>query len=121
MTRILLTAAVSAGLVLAANDKIDEANAKAKAGKFDEAIALLEAEKKAKPKDAAVTKALADASFAHGTSLMNDEALPPMRKYPAALRAFRKTMALDPSNKKAAENANMIESIYKSMGRPVPR
>lgn len=108
-------------LALAANPKIDEANAKLKAGKFDEAVALLETEQKAKPKDAAVSKALADASFAHGTALMNDDALPPMRKYPAALRAFRRTTALDPSNKKAQESITLIEGIYKSMGRPVPQ
>ena len=120
MIKLLPTALLSAVLALAQNASMDSANADMKAGKYAEAMKTLEAELKAKPKDPAIMKALADASFAQGTRLMNDEKLPPGRKYPASLRAFRQAAALDPSNRKAAENVKMIEGIYKSMGRPIP-
>ena len=44
-----------------------------------------------------------------------------MRKYPAALRAYRKALEFDKTNAKATANVKTIEDIYKSMGRPVPQ
>ncbi|BDC52882.1 hypothetical protein F183_A51970 [Bryobacterales bacterium F-183] len=115
----LLTPVLS--LALFADAVTDAAKKKVSEGKYEEAITELDAAVKKNPKSAVYKKALADAYFEHGNAQMNNAQLPPMRKYPAALRAFRKTMELDPKNTQAASNAKMIEDIYKSMGRPVPQ
>jgi tetratricopeptide (TPR) repeat protein len=121
--RFLLMSAVSAGATgaMAANKAIEEANKLVKAGKYEEAITALEGELKKNPKDAGVRKALAEAHYEYGEHTMYDNSLPPFRKYPTALRQFRKTVEYDPKNKKAQENIATIEGIYKSMGRPVPK
>ena len=121
MTRYFLIATLATGLLAAVNAKVDQAKAKIKDGKYEEAIALLGAETKAKPKDAEVKKALANAHFEYGNFYMNNQQLPPFRKYPAALREFRATVGLEPDHAKAKENIKMIEEIYKSMGREVPK
>lgn len=108
-------------LALFADAVTDAAKKKTAEGKFDEAIAELDAAVKKNPRSAVYKKALADAYFEKGKFQMNNAQLPPMRKYPAALRAFRKTVELDPKNTDAASNVKMIEDIYKSMGRPVPQ
>jgi tetratricopeptide (TPR) repeat protein len=109
-----------AGLV-AQNPVIDAAKKRSKEGKHEEAIAALEAELKKNPKDAKVKTALAEAHLANGEFFMFNDQMPPFRKYPSALREFRKTVELDPSNKKAKEHIATIEGIYKSMGREVPK
>ena len=52
---------------------------------------------------------------------MRPTALPPMRKYPAALRAYRRVLELDKNNQKAKANVTQIEDVYKQMGRPIPQ
>lgn len=109
---------------LAAQPKVvTDAKAKMKAGDNDAAITMLDAElKKGNAKDAPALKAaLAEAHFAAGDKVMNDEKLPPFRKYPAALRSFRKVLEYDKTHAKAKSNIATIEGIYKSMGRPVPQ
>jgi hypothetical protein len=81
----------------------------------------LEPALKAKPKSVEVSKTLSEAYTGKADVTMNDAALPPRQKYPDALRAFRKAVELDKENKKAKEGAEMIEGIYKQMGRPVPQ
>lgn len=119
--KILLAGALCTFSALAANPKVAAANAKVKEGKFEEAITALEAEHKAKPKDAEVKAALGGAHVAYGESLMNNAQMPPFRKYPAALRQFRQAQTYDANNRKAKDNIALIEGIYKSMGREVPK
>jgi tetratricopeptide (TPR) repeat protein len=119
--KILLAGALSAISLLAAKSKVTAANAQLKEGKFEQAIAALEAEHKANPKDAEVKTALAGAHLAYGESLMNNPQMPPFRKYPGALRQFRQVLTYDANNKKAKDNIALIEGIYKSMGREVPQ
>ena len=119
--RAILLIAAAALTLSAANPKIDEAKAKIKAGKYDEAIATLEAAEKAAPKDAEVRKALGDAHLAYGDSFMSNDQLPPFRKYPSALREYRKVLVYDKDNKQAQKNIATIEGVYKSMGREVPK
>lgn len=110
------------GVAAAAAGPVEDARKQIKDGKYDEAIAGLESALKAQPKNAAAIEAgLAEAHLAHGNFYMYNQQLPPMKKYPAALREFRKVLAYDKQNKKARENIGAIEGIYKSMGRPVPR
>jgi len=104
-----------------ASKVVTDAQNLVKEGKFDAAIALLEADLKKNPKNEETKAALASTHFAAGEKVMFDQALPPFQKYPAALRNFRKTIEYDPKNRKAADHINTIESIYKSMGRPVPK
>ncbi|HRI43398.1 MAG TPA: hypothetical protein PLL78_04375 [Fimbriimonadaceae bacterium] len=66
-------------------------------------------------------KAYVDATVAYGNLVMTSPALMPKEKYPKALALFREALKVDPKNKVALENKNMIEQIYKSMGRPVPK
>jgi hypothetical protein len=65
-------------------------------------------------------KAAAEARAKRGTFRMNDDKAGAKVKYRAALDDYRKALALDPENSEAKSNKEMIESIYKSMGRPVP-
>ncbi len=74
-----------------------------------------------KPKDAKLKKAYIDATVAYGTTTMNSGALTPREKYPAALNLYREALKLDPKNKEALNNSQMIAEIYKSMGRPIPK
>ncbi len=110
-----------ASCLFAADPAVTQAQALLKTHKYAEAIALLEKAHTAAPTSAEVTKALADANMTAADSYMADDALPPMRKYPSALRAYRKVLELDKSNQKAKENVTQIEAIYKQMGRPIPQ
>jgi tetratricopeptide (TPR) repeat protein len=121
MTRRFLMAVTLPALLLAKNPAIDKAAKLSKEGKHDEAIAALEAELKKTPKDPELKTALGQAYTASGEATMFNEALPPFRKYPTALRLFRKAVENDPNAKKAKEHIATIEGIYKSMGRPVPQ
>jgi tetratricopeptide (TPR) repeat protein len=116
----LLSLCLAASL-FAADAAVESAKKQIAAKKYDEAIATLEPALKAKPKSVEVSKALSEAYTGKADVTMNNAALPPRQKYPEALRAFRKAVELDKDNKKAKEGADMIEGIYKQMGRPVPQ
>lgn len=105
-------------LSLAFAGAVDDAQKLTKAGKFDDAIALLE---KGDSKQPAVSKALVDAHMGKADFFMNDPNSLPRVKYTTALREYRKVLTYDKSNQKASANIKTIEDIYKSMGRPVPQ
>jgi hypothetical protein len=65
-------------------------------------------------------KQLSQVYTKRGMERMMDQQASPHLKYPAALDDFRHAAALDPQNKVAANNMKLIESIYQSMGRPIP-
>ena len=73
------------------------------------------------PKNAARKKSFAEAAAQLGRSTMLDQSIPPARRYPAALRHYRKALSLDPKNKVALADKKQIEDVYKQMGRPVPK
>lgn len=118
---ILLGILPFTAMMAIAADAVAEAKKLTKEGKHEEAIAALEAEMKKAPKNAALKPALSDAHTAYGESLMFNKELPPFRKYPGALRQFRKAVEYDPKNQKAKAQIATIEGIYKSMGRPIPQ
>lgn len=118
---ILLGILPFTAMMAIAADAVAEAKKLTKEGKHEEAIAALEAEMKKAPKNAALKPALSDAHTAYGESLMFNKDLPPFRKYPGALRQFRKAVEYDPKNQKAKAQIATIEGIYKSMGRPIPQ
>jgi tetratricopeptide (TPR) repeat protein len=120
MRSSLLTLCLAASL-FAADAVMDQAKKQIDAKKYDEAIATLEPALKAKPKSIPVQKALSEAYTGKADVAINNAALPPRQKYPEALRAYRKAVEYDKDNKKAKEGIDMIEGIYKQMGRPVPQ
>lgn len=119
--RMLFAVVAAAGALLAADSIVEDAKKKIKEGKYEEAITALDAAHTKDPKSAAVTKALVDAHTGYGDFYMYNDKLPPFRKYPSALKEYRKALELDKDNKKAKENIATIEGIYKQMGRPVPQ
>jgi tetratricopeptide (TPR) repeat protein len=116
-----MTAALAAMMAAAANPKVAEAQAKVKAGKYEEAIAVLGPAHKANPKDAEVAKALAETHLKYGDSFMYNEQLPPRQKYRPALKQYREVLAIDPAHKDAGAKVKLIEGIYKQMGMPIPQ
>ncbi|MBS1705952.1 MAG: hypothetical protein JST40_08765 [Armatimonadetes bacterium] len=74
-----------------------------------------------KPKDAKLKSAYVKATVTFGTTTMNSPTLTPKDKYPKALKLYREALKVDPNNKEAKNNAELIESIYKQMGRPIPK
>lgn len=118
--RNLLSILALAATVTFAQDLTAKLTPLVKEKKFDDAAKLLETEgTKAKP--GKPNQPLADGHVLLGNAYMYEDSLPPMRKYPAALRQFRAALKFDPENKKAKQNIDTIEGIYKSMGRPVPQ
>lgn len=73
------------------------------------------------PKTPATRKRYVDATVGYGTKTMLSPLLAPKEKYPKALRLYREALQVDPANKEALENKAMIEQIYKSMNRPIPK
>jgi hypothetical protein len=82
---------------------------------------MLYAAYKQTPKDAMLGHALSNAHVKYGDSYMYNDQLPPMQKYPNALRQYREALVYEKTNAIALKNVDMIESIYKSMGRPIPK
>lgn len=70
--------------------------------------------------DAKAKSALVAAKLTYGNALRDSEKLPFSVKYRAALKMYRQVLELDPQNKETIEKKTEIESIYKSMGRPIP-
>gem|GEM_PF-6608284 len=65
-------------------------------------------------------KVIAAAYAERGYARMTDDNAGARVKYRAALEDFRAALKLDPNNAEATKNKQMIEDIYRSMGRPVP-
>jgi len=80
----------------------------------------LEAQYKKKP-NAKLKLQVAEAEYQEGHALMMDNALGPRLKYRQALTAFRQALKLNPNHKQAKADKDMIEGIYKQMGRPIPQ
>jgi tetratricopeptide (TPR) repeat protein len=123
MFRNLVLTLLLAFALTAQPKAIADAKAKAKTGDYETAITTLDtALKTANAKDAVALKAaLAETHYAAGDAAMTNEKLPPFRKYPAALRSFRKVLEYDKNHAKAKTNIATIEGIYKQMGRPIPQ
>jgi hypothetical protein len=71
------------------------------------------------PKNCAKPYAQALADLGHGQML--DQSVPPVQRYPMALQTLRSALKIDKTNKLALEDIKMIESAYKSMGKPIPK
>ncbi len=92
--------------------------------------ALVIAEKKYKaasaayakaPKDAKAKKGYIEATMSYGNTVLLSQALGPKEKYPKALNLYRAVLKVDPKHAEALGNKKMIEDIYRSMNRPIPK
>jgi tetratricopeptide (TPR) repeat protein len=75
----------------------------------------------AKPKDKALRRAFVAAGDRYATATMMAPELDRKVKYRDALRLYREVLKVDPSNHEAKSNSDLIVSIYKQFGKPVPR
>ncbi|MBC7805004.1 MAG: hypothetical protein H7145_02520 [Akkermansiaceae bacterium] len=76
---------------------------------------------KKSPTNPAAKKAHSASLTALGRGVMDDPAIPPVKKYPEALNLFRQAVKLDATNKNAAGDIKRIETVYKQMGKPIPK
>ena len=74
-----------------------------------------------KPQDAAAKKAFVAAAVKFGHESMMSNTLDRSLKYKQALRVYREVLKIDPKNPVAKPESELIISIYKSLGRPVPK
>lgn len=65
--------------------------------------------------------ALIAAAMKLADTVLVSPALSPKDKYPRSLRAYREVKKLDPKHIAAQEKIELIEGIYRSMGRPIPK
>lgn len=72
------------------------------------------------PKDAAMKKAYIGSTIKLADAVLVSPALAPRAKYPKALKHYREVRKVDPKNAHAKQQIDLIEGIYKSMGRPIP-
>ena len=84
---------------------------------LDEKIEKAEAKARAAGASAADKQAAAAARMARGNFYYNAQ---DTRLYRYALGDFRRALRYEPGNAEAKEKIEMIESIYRSLGRPVP-
>ena len=91
---------------------------------------LVKLEKDQKASKAAYSKSKANVEAKHkyavatvklGTATMGSDALDRKVKYVRALRLYREALKVEPNNAEAKNNAQLIEDIYRSMHRPIPR
>jgi tetratricopeptide (TPR) repeat protein len=81
----------------------------------------MEKQLKASPNNPELKTKTAEANFKAGYAMMMAPELAPRVKYRGALKYFRRTLALNPTHKYAAESKQTIEAIYQQMGRPIPQ
>lgn len=116
-----MLAAVAVLVLATGASAIDEKKEQAKlAGLKATYVAAKQTSAKA-PADAAKKAKYVQATLAYGDAVMNSPILKPKDKYPQSLGLFREAKKADPKNKTAAERIQLIEDIYRSMGRPVPK
>lgn len=124
-TRSLSSLVVLIGLTVCqmgmAQDSAEVKAEKAKLAKIEAAYKSAKVAYNKRPKDTKLKKTFVDSAVALGTATMTSAALTPREKYPKALSLYREALKLDPKNKEATTNKQMIESIYKQMGRPIPK
>lgn len=93
----------------------------AKLAKLEKAYKAAKAKLAKAPTNAKAKSDFATIGAAYGHESMISPALAPKVKYPQALRIYREVLKVDPNQKVAKSESELIISIYKQMGRPVPK
>jgi hypothetical protein len=73
------------------------------------------------PKSSTAKHTFAVAADMYATAAMTTSSMTPHQRYPLALKLYREVLKVEPSNHEAANNSEMIISVYKSMHRPIPK
>ncbi|CAN5381725.1 hypothetical protein BH11ARM1_BH11ARM1_17230 [soil metagenome] len=73
------------------------------------------------PKNAAYKKSFIHDATIYGHESMTSPALPARIKYKQALHIYREVLAIDPKNRVAKPESDLIIKIYQQMGREVPK
>jgi hypothetical protein len=73
------------------------------------------------PKNPSAKKRFVATTVKLGTTCMYAQTLDRKIKYRRALSYYRSALKVDPTNKEAKTNSDLIISIYKSMGLPIPK
>jgi hypothetical protein len=87
---------------------------------IDAKVAALRVELAKDPQNAQARTAFVSAALENANYYMFNETLPPMKKYPSALRYYRAVLAVEPDHEEARRAVETIESIYAAMDRPLP-
>ena len=93
----------------------------ARLAKLEKAYKAAKAALAKSPKNAKAKKDFATIGSAYGHESMLSPALPPRVKYPQALRIYNEVLKVDPNEPTAKKESELIISIYKQMGRPIPK
>ena len=79
------------------------------------------AKSRRKPTDTTLKAAYSSATSAYGFAVMSAQSIKvPRERYVKALRLFREALVANPKNEEAKKNKDLIEGIYKQMGKPIP-
>ena len=102
-------------------EKIAEANALISSGSYEKGIKILEDLNSTSGGEKNIISALANAHLQYGNFLMYNEEIDRKIRYMSALKEYRSALKLDNNLSEARSNAELIESIYTSMGREIPK
>jgi len=73
------------------------------------------------PNDAKLKTAYVNATYAFGHAVMLDGQKDQRVMYRAALALYRRALKVDPKHQPSLDDKKLIEGIYVSMGRPIPK
>jgi tetratricopeptide (TPR) repeat protein len=88
--------------------------------KLEEAYNAAKERQEKNPGDEQAKTEFLEAAVKFGHESMMSPSLDTKVKYKQALKVYREVLALDPENKVAKQESDLIVQIYESMGRPVP-
>jgi len=89
--------------------------------KLEKAYKIAKAALAKTPTNAKAKKEFVTFGTAYGHESMVSPVLAPRVKYAQALHVYREVLKVDPNEKTAKSESELIISIYKQMGRPIPQ
>lgn len=113
--------ALAASLAIAQPSQVDEQKELKELKRVETLQQRAKAAYTKKPKDAKLRAEYIKLTLVLANNTQASMALSSKDKYPKALRLYREVLKIEPKNGEALENKNRIESIYRSMGRPIPK
>lgn len=101
-------------------EKLKAASELVNQGQFEEGLSQLDAMAKRSPNDIALKQSRIQGHLKYGAYFLYSDTLSKKTQYRDALREFRTVLKIDPDNKDAKEQSELIIGIYKQMGREIP-
>lgn len=93
---------------------------KARLTKLEKAYTAAKAILGRSPHNAKAQKDFVNLAMAYGNECMYTPVLDRKVKYRQALHVFREVLKVEPNQRDAKDESDMIVKIYKSLGRPIP-